>query len=67
MTVIVAVVEPFLAGGARFFESKKAAIVVVCDDFGHLELIASCSIFVEVHGCLFKAIATKYLAVASVG
>ena len=30
-------------------------------DFGHLELIASCSIFVGVHGCLFKAIATKCL------
>ena len=45
----------------------------MCDhgamDFGHLELIAcaSSSIFVGVHGCLFKAIATKYLAAALVG
>ena len=34
--VIVAVAEPFLVGGARFFESnpsKKAAIVAVYDIF----------------------------------
>ena len=30
-------------------------------DFRHLEFIASCSIFVGIHGCLFKDIATKCL------
>ena len=50
-----------------FSSEISAAIVAVCEiDFGYLEFIANCSIFVRVHGCLFKAIATKCLVAASV-
>ena len=34
-------------------------------DFRHLEFIARCSIFVGVHGCLSKVIATKCLVAPS--
>ena len=57
----VAVVEPFLVAGARFLEvkSKQEGCYSSTMDLKHCEFIADCSSLVGIHGCLFKAMATK--------
>ena len=60
LAVIVAVAEPLLAGGAPIFRVKAQQEGCYSGCMWWISgILSSCSILVEVHGCLFKATATK--------